>query len=316
MKKRITIPTILFVAFTMFPVNNVSAQIADLDVTKYYMIINHGLGNEPTERGGLGRHAMGIDNNNMFVDGALLQQQAVDESSQIQQWQIIPITDSTYYFINRETEMALGLSEWRGDNPYWTGPDSPTDQDKIDLLTVPGFTWRGSHHAAVQREYIPGDETQIWQPTEFPSNTTSGDTVLYRMTMAMYLADSGLCFNIWEQWTFEGFRNICVFPGVEESEKYEDGTTLYGYWFKKTDEDVPQEPSIYEETLRDNISVFSINGTIVLNGELVNKTIEVYSMLGTKVYSTKANNSLVNIPIKQGVYIVKVDNFVTKLAVR
>ena len=313
MKKTITLPTILFVAFTMFLINNVGAQIADLDVSKYYMIINHGLGNEPTERGGLGRHAMGIDNNNMFVEGALIQQQAVNEELSIQQWQIIPITDSTYYFINRETEMALGLSEWRGDNPFWTGPASPTDQDKIDLLTVPGFNWKGSHRAAVQREFSPGDETQIWQPTLFPSNTSSGDTTFYRMTMAMNLADSGFCFNIWEQWTFEGFRNICVFPGTQENEKYVDGTTLYGYWFKQTTEEVPQS---INDNITENINVFTVNGTIILEGELHGKTIEVYSMLGTKVYSTKANTSVLNIPIKQGVYIVIADKFVTKQVVR
>ena len=41
MKKKITLHAILFAAFAMFYVNIVNAQIADLDVSKYYMIINH-----------------------------------------------------------------------------------------------------------------------------------------------------------------------------------------------------------------------------------------------------------------------------------
>ncbi len=316
MKKRITIHAILFAVIAMFYVNSVNAQIADLDVSKYYMIINHGVGDEPATRGGVGRNAMSIDSDHFFEDGALLEQQTPDELQPNQLWKIVPITDSTYYFINKGTEMALGVSDWRGDNPFWTGSATPDDAEKISLLSVPGFNWSGSHRAVVQREFSEGEETQIWQPTEFPTNSTSGDTTFYRMTLAMHLVDSGLCFNIWEQWTFDGFTNICLFPGVKESSKYNDAGKLYGYWFKKTDQDVPDNSASINELEKENITVFSRDGAIILGGEMYGKTVEIYTSIGQKIYSAKVNTSELNIPIKQGIYIVKVDRFTTKLLVQ
>ena len=280
------------------------------------MIINHGLGDEPTTRGGRGKNAMAIDVDHFFQEGALLEQQTPNESEPNQLWQIIPITESTYYFINYGTEMALGVSEWRGENPFWTGSANPFPEEEIEFLMVPRFVWNGSHCAVVQREFDPEDETQIWQPSEFPTNTTSGDTALYRMTLAMNLADSGLCFNIWEQFTFTGFRNICLFPGVKESSKYEDGSSLYGYWFKKTDKDVPVEPESINALKRENITVFSRDGAIILKGELYGKNVEIYTTIGQKIYSAKVNTSELNIPARHGVYIVKVDKLTTKLIVQ
>ena len=311
MKKTSTILKVIFVALAIFLTICVSAQIANLDVSKYYMIVNHSLGGDAA-RGGNGKNAIAIDDNHYFEEGAMLEQQVRNEFMPRQLWRIVPITDSTYYFINYGTGMALGLSDWRGLNPFWTGGAYPsTNDEKIALQAVPGFVWNGSQRTVVQREFNPGDETQIWQPTEFPTNSTSGDTVFYRMTMAMHLADSGFSFNVWERWTFDGFKNICIFPGVLESSLYTDATSLYAYWFYKTLLDL----SSTGDHLMENIHVYASNGSVIAKGELYGKNVEIYSILGTRIFSTLANSSELTIPIKNGLYIVKAGKMITKLVV-
>ena len=44
--------------------------------------------------------------------------------------------------------------------------------------------------------------------------------------------------------------------------------------------------------------------------------VDVYSILGQRIYSARANASELNIPARQGLYIVKAGNLVTKLVVR
>jgi hypothetical protein len=314
MKKIFTILKIAFSAFALFCMMHVNAQIVDLDPGKYYMIINHGTNGTSAERGGIGKNAIAIDDNHYLEDGAMVQQQERNQFMPRQLWQIVPVTDSTYYFINFGTGKALGLSTWRGLNPFWTGGAYPSSNDeKISLQAVPGFIWNGSQRAVVQHEFTPGDETQIWQPTQFPTNSVSGDTTFYRMTLAMNLRDSGFAFNVWERFTFAGFRNICIFPAIPfESSLYDDATSLYSYWFFQTVQNI----SSTGEFLRENINVFARDGAIVLIGELYDKQVDVFSILGTKVYSKRVNASELNLPVRQGLYIVKAGNLITKLVVQ
>ncbi len=313
MKKTFTISTILFAAFAMFYINNASAQIVGFDPGKYYMIINHGTEGVSAERGGIGKNALGIDDDHIMEEGALLEQKTPNEFIPDQLWQIIPITDSTYRFVNYLTGMSLGLSDWRGSVPFWTGPDNSSLTDRVAELMVPALTWHGSHRAAIQTTFTEGDETQIWQPTPFPTTSTIGDTMFYRMTLAANLVDSGFAFNIWERFTFDGFRNICVFPAVPyESDLYDNVNSLYGYQLVQTMEDI----SSTGEFLRENINVYTRDGSIILSGDLYGKHVEVYSILGTQVYSSRINASELYIPARQGLYIVKTGKLVTKLMVR
>jgi hypothetical protein len=313
MKKNSTFFKLAFAALVLFFTIQVSAQIVDLDPSKYYMIINHGTNGASAERGGIGKNAIAIDDNHYLEEGALVQQQEPNQFLPRQLWQIVPITDSTYHFINYGTGKALGLADWRGLNPFWTGADYPSNNDeKISLKAVPGFIWNGSHRGVAQREFNSEDETQIWQPTQFPTGSTIGDTVFYRMSLAMNLKDSGFAFNVWERWTFTEFVNICIFPAIPyEQSLYDDVTSLYSYWFFKTDQDI----SGTGDFLRENINVFNRNGSIVLKGELYGKQVEVFSILGTKIYSAKVNTSELTIPTRQGLYIVRAGNLVTKLVV-
>ena len=85
---------------------------------------------------------------------------------------------------------------------------------------------------------------------------------------------------------------------------------------KKTAEDVPDNSESIDELKKENITVFSRDGAIILGGELYGKTVEIYTTIGQKIYSAKINTTELNIPIKQGIYIVKVDRSTTKLLVQ
>jgi len=309
MKKTFTFSTMVVATLALFFTMRVAAQIADLDPSKYYLIINHSVGQNPN-----GKNAIAIDHERVMEEGALVEQQEPNEFLPTQLWQFIPITDSTYYIINFGTGMALGLSDWRGPNPFWTGAASPTSEEKDAALMVPSFIWNGSHPGVVQRTFSEGEPTQIWQPSLFPNNTTSGDTTFYRMTLAMNLADSGFAFNIWERRVLPGYRNICIFPGAGPAEPalYNDGNSLYSYRFVKTSQDISNTGKFLQE----KINVYTRDGSIILSGELYGKNVEVYSILGTQVYSARVNASELYIPARQGLYIVKAGNLVTKLVVR
>ena len=292
---------ISFAALFIFVSMNISAQIANLNTDVYYQIISRNA-----------KNALGIDNERFMQEGALVEQDEPNEFLQNQLWQIIPITDSTYNIINFGTGMALGLSDWRGANPFWTGSASPTSEEKDAALMVPSFDWHGWHRGVVQRTFIEGEPTQIWQPTEFPANSVSGDTTFYRMTMAMDLIDSGFCFNIWERRILPGYRNICAFPGTQESDLYIDPTSLYAWYFQETTTNV----SSVGKFLNEKINVYSRDGSIIVKGEINGRYVEVYSILGASIYSARVNTSELYIPVKQGLYIVKAGKLVTKLVVR
>lgn len=303
MKKTFTISTVVFAALILFTMMNVSAQIADLDAGKYYQIISRNA-----------KNALDIDNEHVMEEGALVMQSEPNEFLPTQLWQIIPITDSTYYIKNYGTGFYLGLSDWRGTNPFWTGPASPSTEEKDAALSVPSFIWNGSHPGVCQRDFMEGSETQIWQPSEFPTNTTVGDTTFYRVTLATHLVDSGFAFNVWERRILPGYRNICIFPGAGPAEPtlYNDATSLYAWYFQQTISDI----SGVSNFIKENINVYSGNGSIILRGELYGRQVEVYSILGKRVYSARVNASELSIPTRQGLYIVKAGNLVTKLVVQ
>ena len=303
MKKNSTKIIILVAICIAYCTTTLFSQIAGFDKTKYYMIINHN-----------SRNAIGVDDQNSFIPGALIQQQVPNELSDIQLWKVVPVTESTYIFINKNSELALGASTWRDINPFWVGDvNSATDEQKDAQLTVPRFNWRGAHRGIIQVTLNEADPLQIWQPTEFPTNTTIGDTTLYRMTLAMNLVDSGFCFNIWERRVLPGYKNICLFPGTQENDLYIDPTSLYAYFFQKTSQDVPTSVN---ENVIDKFNIYSSHGNILIEGEIQNKTIEVYSILGNKIYETVAAGSVIHLEAERAIYIVRIGNSVTKIAVR
>lgn len=294
---------LIITALLVFCAGNLFSQIVGLDATRYYLIVSRN-----------SKNAIGVDEANSSLNGALIQQQTRNDFAPIQMWKVVPLTESTYRFINKSTGMALGVSDWRGDNPFWQGSrDGVTSEDKDAQLTVPNFVWRGVHRGICQRTLNESDETQIWNPTQFPANSTSGDTTFYRMTLNMNLADSGFCFNVWERKILPGYRNICLFPGTQEADLYDLSTTLYAFYFVKT---VMEVISSVNELSENNLTVYSSDGYIIAEGDIQNKVIEVYNILGKLVYRTYANSSVMHIEAKQAMYFVRIGSSVSKIAVR
>src|SRR3989304_3280868 len=126
MKKTLT-TLFVFGALLAFNASNVFSQVPEFDnLLKYYLIINHN-----------SQNAVGFAASD--ADGALIQQQVRDESDG-QLWQVIEASASTYYFINKGSGKALGVADWRGDNPFWEGSrENVTSEQKDEQLTVPSF---------------------------------------------------------------------------------------------------------------------------------------------------------------------------------
>lgn len=311
MKRKTTTLLILCTLFTLCTLK-VHSQIDGLDATKYYQIVNY-----------VGGLVIGIDDENPDLDGALVALQDPSIPSDGNLWQIIPINDSVYFIKNKRSEMALGLTDWRGTNPFWPTGVAGSDDTKKQNLTMPEFNWNGQHKGACQREFDEtlADSMLMWQPTLFPANSSTNDTILYRMTMAWHLRDSGLAFNVWERkgtidWV--NMRDICLFPGVKEAALYDgvDGpnTSWYAYYFLQTSENVPIV-SVNDVKIK-NFNIYSANRNIIIKGEILNESIEVYNILGELIYQTTAPNSEINIKVNQGVYIIRVNNSVSKIAIQ
>jgi hypothetical protein len=304
--------TTLFVigALIFFSASNVFTQeVPDFDVSKYYLIINH---NQETEdpAGGYLHNVIGIDDMNPVLDGALVQQQQnlAPIGTDGHLWQVVAVTDSTFRFINKRSGMALGWTDWTGLNPFF-------DPDEQPPTTKPAFNWNSQHEGACQRILDVEEPTQVWQPSPFPVASAFDDTLVYRMTSAFELADSGHCFNVWERTVEVNMRNICIFPGVKENDLYIDYTSLYAYYFIATAFEVPPS-SIEQRIIQNNFVIYSSDYNIVVEGNIQNQAVEVYNILGGLVYKATAAGSRMDIQVNQGIYIIRIGNFISKIAVR
>ncbi len=300
--------TTLFVigALLIFSASNVfNQEVPEFDVSKYYLICNRNRTTAPSSN-----NVIGIDDMNPLLDGALVQQQEnlapVGLDGHL--WQVIAVTNTTFRFINKRSGMALGWTDWVGLNPFF-------DPDEQPPTTKSAFDWTGKHEGACQRTLDLEDHRQVWQPSPFPVASAFDDTLVWRMTSAFELQDSGHCFNIWERTTDIGMRNICIFPGVMEADLYDDYTSLYAYYFIATAFEVP--PSFIDERItQDNFTIYSSDGYIVVEGNIRNQAVEVYNILGGLVYQANAASSRMDIGVKQGIYIIRIGNAFSKIAVR
>jgi len=302
MKRIFTISKLTFVAFAVFCTMQLSAQIDNLDPTYYYMI-------QPSRNNGPGYVALGINMSDMAVDEALLEKQTPDGISAGQLWQIVPVTDSSYRFKNKASGMALGVTTWIGLRP-----------DITDPADVWHFKWTGWWPGACQRVWNNDDPSQEWIPVKFEDLVN--DTSRYRMANVDNYHDSLNVFNLWRNTAvletdpalaYQN-KNIAVVSHVRINEgSYTDYTRGYSYFFTKTIMQVP--PSALNTQFTENISIYASKGTIVLQGELNGKHVDIYSILGTRIYSALANASRLDIPIKQGLYIVRAGKMITKLVV-
>lgn len=293
--------TTLFVigALLFFSASNVFSQPPEWDVSKYYLIINYNTTN-----------VIGIDDMNPLLDGALVQQQEnlAPIGTDGHLWQVVAVTDSTVRFINKRSNMALGWTDWVGINPFF-------DPDEDPPTTKPAFDWRGKHEGAAQRELDVEDYRQEWQPSQFPVTSVRGDTTVWRMTSAFELADSGHCFNVWERTADVGMRNICIFPGVMENDLYIDCLTLYAYYFVATAFEVPPS-SIEQRIIQNSFVIYSSDGYIVVEGNIRNQEVEVYNILGGLVYRDNATSARMDIGVKEGIYVIRIGDFISKIAVQ
>lgn len=296
--------TLLFI--TIVSAFNMNAQIEGLDASHYYTIQTVRKDTEGKQ------HAFGINMADMATDGAMVEQQLADGLSEGQLWQVIPVTDSTYRFKNKLTGMALGRTEWRGTNPAITDPNE----------AAWNFNWRGVWWGACQRIWNAADEWQVWQPFKL-GESAAGDTVFYSIASTVYFSDSCFAWNLWRNSTvietdpllLHRNKNVALFSGkTQQAESYTDPTNNYSYFFTQSILEVP--PSVIGEDMMENIHVYSSNGSIFITGELYGKYVDIYSILGKKVYSKLVDASEVSVPVRQGLYIVKAGDRVTKLVVR
>lgn len=305
MKKTFTLVNIIFAVLIAFVTMTVSAQIEDLDPTFYYMI-------QPT-RADAGIHpALGINYAEIGMDEALLEKQQPDGVTETQLWQVIPVSENTYIFKNKGSGMALGRTSWRGKRPDIT--NDPTNVWHFDM-------WSGHppHFGACQRIWAEGDSSQMWTPSKYDF---VNDTARYRMTNADDFNDSTWNFNLWRgdpaiHTGAEAYqnKNIALAVGeLESPDSYADVTSGLSFFFAQSFLEVPQ--SVINNSMVENITVYSRNGSIILKGEVYGKDVEVYSILGTRVYSARVNRSELNIPVRQGLYIVKAGRYINKLVVK
>ena len=303
MKKSFTLKFI-FCALYAYGALNLNAQIADLDVSKYYVIQTV----IKDETGA--HHAFGINSLDKSKDGALIEQQLATGTGAGQLWQIIAVTDSTYKFINKNSGMALSRTTWRGTNPDIA---EPTD--------VWHFVWRGYWGGVCHRPQSQTDEWQVWQPWKL-GESAAKDTIFYSIASAVNFKDSCLAWNLWRRSVvlqtdptlIYQNKNVCLFSGLtQQAESYSLPDNNYSYFFTKTKINVPAS-AVYMNSI-ENITVFSNDGFLIIKGEVTGKTIDVYSILGTQVYSTMAKSSELKIALKKGLYLVKTGNMVTKLVV-
>jgi hypothetical protein len=306
MKKTFTILKIAFVALAVFSMMQISAQIEDLDPSYYYMIqsIKSDAGIQP---------ALGINVAEIDMDEALLEKQVPDGITETQLWQVIPVSDNTYKFKNKGSGMALGRTSWRGKRPDIT--NDPTNVWHFDA-------WSGHppHFGACQRIWAEGDSSQMWTPLKYD---LVNDTARYRMNNADNFNDSTWNFNLWRNTAvietdptlvYQN-KNIALADGeLESSEAYADGTSNLAFFFAQSFLEVP--PSVINNSMVENITVYSSNGSIILKGEIYGKDVQVYSILGTKVYTARVNSSELNIPVRKGLYIVKAGRYINKLVVK
>ena len=304
MKKTFTLLNTIFAALIAFVTMNVSAQIVDLDPTFYYMI--------QTTRADAGVHpALGINFAEIGMDDALLEKQQPDGVTETQLWQVIPVSENTYIFKNKGSGMALGRTSWRGKRPDIADP--------ADVWHFDAWSGHPPHFGACQRIWAEGDSSQMWTPFKFDF---VNDTARYRMTNADNFNDSTWSFNLWRgdaiiHTAAEAYqnKNIALADGeLEEGSSWTDVTSGYSYFFAQTYLEVPQ--SVINNSMVENIIVYSRNGSIILKGEVYGRDVEVYSILGTRVYSARVNRSELNIPVRQGLYIVKAGGYINKLVVQ
>jgi hypothetical protein len=283
-------------------------EVPDFDVSKYYLIVNHNM--ETATEGTYLHNVIGIDDMNPVLDGALVQQQEnlAPIGTDGHLWQVVKVTETTFRFINKRSGMALGWTDWKGTNPFYDAEEDPP-------TTKSEFNWNGIHPGACQRILDEEDYRQVWQPSPFPTVSAFDDTLVWRMTSAYLLEDSGYTFNVWERTVEVGMRNICIFWGVQENDLYIDYTSLYAYYFIETAFEVP--PSLIEnKIIQDNYTIYSSDGYIIVEGNLKNKAIEVYNILGGLVYQANARSSRMDIQVNQGIYIVRIGDAFSKIAVR
>ncbi len=309
MKKNFT--TLFLVgALIAFGASNVLTQdVPAFDEGYYYMIVNHNL-DRPDGQGVWRHFAVGIDDMNPVLDGALVQQHenlyplAMDGHL----WQVQKVTETTFRFINKLSGMALGWTDWVDMNPFF-------DPDEDPPTTKERFNWRGTHEGACQRILDLEDHRQVWQPSPFPTVSAFEDTLVWRMTSAFELGDSGHAFNVWERTIEVGMRNICIFPGVMENDLYIDYNSLYAYYFLQTSYEVP--PSLIENRIiRSDYTIYASDGYITVEGNIQNQEVEVFNILGGLVYRSDATSSRVDIQANRGIYVIRIGNAFSKIAVR
>ncbi len=302
MKKFFTITKVVLVALFILSAVEISAQIDDLDPTYYYMI-------QSSRNNGGAYVALGVNLVDQATDQALLEKETADGFSEGQLWQIIAVNDSSYRFKNKGTGMAIGITTWRGLNPSITDP-----------ADVWNFIWNGWWHGVCQRTWDNEDASQVWVPKKYVDLVN--DTSRYRLANMSGYPDSLFVWNLWRNTgvietdpalTYQNKNVALINHTFVQEASYTDYTRGYSYFFTQSILEVP--PSALDVNYQEEIAVFASENTINIRGELLNKNIEVYTILGTKVYSDIGKSTDLYIPVKKGVYIVRTGKMITKLVV-
>ena len=89
----------------------------------------------------------------------------------------------------------------------------------------------------------------------------------------------------------------------------------YFSYFIATAFEVPPS-SIEQRIIQNDFVIYSSDGNIVVEGNIRNQAIEVYNILGGLVYQANSASSRMDIGVKQGIYIVRIGNFISKIAVQ
>ncbi len=111
--------------------------------------------------------------------------------------------------------------------------------------------------------------------------------------------------------TFEVTRSSAVFPTtITVAVTAEDEGTTQNYVINFT-----EDTSTDIQDTRLNFSIATDNGNLIIS-EVLNKNIGVYSYTGQLIYSTNATVNTVQIPLNNGVYLVRVNNSTSKVIVK
>jgi hypothetical protein len=146
-------------------------------------------------------------------------------------------------------------------------------------------------------------------------NDFSTDTYSYDVKLAIGSAvptvEDILASKTHANATFEVTRSSAVFPTtITVAVTAEDEGTTQNYVINFTEDTTTdiQDTSI-------DFSIASDNGNLIIS-EVLNKNIGVYSYTGQLIYSTNATVNTVQIPLNNGVYLVRVNNSTSKVIVK